>query len=91
VADETLTLLRFRLGLDTAEAWWHQVEGSSRAHWEFITMGCVDQARALFIRYRVKAFSFTHCTGIVVMRGLRLRDALSTDNHFVRAGFAPQP
>jgi hypothetical protein len=31
VVDETLTLIRMRLGIAAAEAWWMQIEGSSRA------------------------------------------------------------
>lgn len=91
VADETLTLLRFRLGLEVAEAWWRQVEGSSRLRWEFITVARADKARALFFRYDDKEFSFTDCTSFVVMRELRLRDALTTDHHFAQAGFIPRP
>lgn len=30
VVDETLTTMRGRLGLSAAEAWWQQVDGSSR-------------------------------------------------------------
>ena len=30
VIDETLTLIRMRLGLAAARAWWEQIEGSSR-------------------------------------------------------------
>jgi predicted nucleic acid-binding protein len=30
VVHETLTLLRMRLGLDAAERWWKQVDGSAR-------------------------------------------------------------
>ena len=29
VIDETLTTIRFRLGLDAAEAWWLQIGGSA--------------------------------------------------------------
>ena len=36
VLDETLTLLRVRLGLDAAERWWNQVDGSSRLIWEWV-------------------------------------------------------
>ena len=91
VVDETLTLLRLRLGLDAAEAWWHQVDGSSRLRWEFITLGRADKARALFFRYRDKAFAFTDCTSFAVMRELRLQEALTTDHHFAQAGFALKP
>lgn len=91
VADETLTLLRFRLGLDAAETWWRQVEGSSRVRWESITLARADKARSLFFRYRDKDFSFTDCTSFVVMRELKLREALTTDHHFVQAGFSAKP
>ena len=40
VIDETLTTIRFRLGLDAAEAWWLQIEGSDRLRIESI-----DKAR----------------------------------------------
>ena len=34
-------------------------------------------------------FSFTDCTSFVVMKELRLREALATDHHFRIAGFVP--
>ena len=34
VVDETLTLIRFRLGLAAANAWWHHIDGSARLRWE---------------------------------------------------------
>jgi len=34
VANETLTLLRIRLGIDAVETWWQQVDGSSCVRWE---------------------------------------------------------
>jgi predicted nucleic acid-binding protein len=34
-------------------------------------------------------FSFTDCVSFVVMKELRLTDALATDNHFRIAGFDP--
>jgi predicted nucleic acid-binding protein len=91
VADETLTLLRLRLGLDAAEAWWRQLDGSSRVSWEYISLARADKARELFFRYRDKDFSFTDCTSFVVMRELRLREALTTDHHFTQAGFVRKP
>ena len=84
-------MLRLRLGLRAAEAWWRQLEGSSRLRWEYITLARADKARSWFFRYRDKEFSFTDCTSFVVMRELKLREALSTDQHFVRAGFLKRP
>lgn len=91
VADETLTLLRLRIGLATAETWWRQVDGSSRLRWEHITPARADKARALFFRYQDKDFSFTDCTSFVVMRELKLREALTTDHHFAQFGFGLKP
>ena len=91
VADETLTFLRLRLGLDAAEAWWRQVDGSSRLRWECVSLARADKARGLFFRYRDKEFSFTDCTSFVVMRELKLREALTTDHHFAQMGFTLKP
>ena len=91
VIDETLTLVRYRLGLAAAEAWWAQVEGSSRVRHETIDAMRAEKARAWFFRHRDKDYSFTDCTSFVVMRELRLREALTTDRHFVQAGFDVLP
>jgi predicted nucleic acid-binding protein len=91
VVDETLTLIRMRLGLDAAEAWWQQVEGSSRVRWEWIDQPRAEKARAVFFRYRDKSYSFTDCTSLVVMRELKLRQVLTTDDHFRQLGFQVLP
>ena len=91
IVDETLTFLRVRYGLSVAKAWWHQVGSSSRVRWEYISLERADKARELFFRYTDKEFSFTDCTSFVVMRELKLRDALTTDRHFAQAGFRTLP
>ena len=91
VVDETLTLLRMRLGLPAAEAWWSQIEASSRVRWHWIDAARAEKARAVFFRHRDKEYSFTDCTSFVVMRELRLKDALTTDRHFRQAGFQLLP
>ena len=91
VADETLTLLRIRLGIDAAETWWQQVDGSSHVRWEYVSPARADKARGLFFRYRDKDFSFTDCTSFILMRELKLREALTTDHHFLQAGFGVKP
>ena len=54
----TVTTLRFRLGLDAAEAWWLQIDGSTRLRIESIDEARGERARALFFRYRDKDFIF---------------------------------
>lgn len=87
VCNETLTTLRFRLGLDAAEKWWTQVEGSSRLRFETVDLSRAERARSLFFRYRDKDFSFTDCTSFVVMKELRIRKVLTLDKHFFQMGF----
>jgi len=87
VVDETLTLVRMRLGIRAAEAWWAQVEGSPRVRHEAIDALRAEKARAVMFRHRDKDYSLTDCTSFVVMRELRLKDALTTDRHFRQMGF----
>jgi predicted nucleic acid-binding protein len=91
VQDETLTLLRVRLGLDAAARWWEQVDSSTRLRWELVDPARAEKARAWFFRWRDKDFSFTDCTSFVVMKELRLRRALTPDRHFRDAGFEVVP
>ena len=91
VADETLTLLRFRLGLDAAEKWWLQVDRSPRLRWERIDTERFEKARQMLFQYRDKDFSFTDCTSFVVMRDIRLTQVITTDRHFRQMGFQQLP
>jgi predicted nucleic acid-binding protein len=91
VVDETLTLLRLRLGLSAAETWWKQVDGTARLRWERIDSDRFEKARQLFFQYRDKDFSFTDCTSFVTMREVRLTHAMTTDRHFLQMGFQVVP
>jgi uncharacterized protein len=91
VIDETLTLIRFRLGLAAANAWWEQIDGSARLRWERIENDRFERARHLFFQYRDKDLSFTDCTSFAVMRELRLTTVITTDRHFRQVGFDVLP
>jgi uncharacterized protein len=91
VIDETLTLIRLRLNLAAAEEWWAQLEGSSRLRWEWIGMARAEKAREVFFHHRDKSYSFTDCTSFVVMKELKLKQALTTDRHFRQMGFEVLP
>lgn len=91
VVDETLTLIRLRLGLDAANTWWEQVDGSPRLRWERIDSERFEKARQLFFQYRDKDFSFTDCTSFVTMRETRLTHVMTTDRHFRQMGFQVLP
>jgi len=91
VVDETLTLIRFRLGLKAANAWWQQIDGSTRLRWERVENDRFERSRNLFFQYRDKDLSFTDCTSIAVMRELKLTTVITTDGHFRQVGFEVLP
>lgn len=91
VVDETLTLIRFRLGLAAAGAWWQQIDGSARLRWERIENDRFERARSLFFQFRDKDLSFTDCTSIAVMRELKVKTVITTDRHFHQMGFDVLP
>ena len=91
VVDETLTLIRFRLGLAAANAWWRQIDGSARLRWERIENERFERARNLFFQYRDKDLSFTDCTSVALMRELKLATVITTDRHFQQVGFDVLP
>jgi uncharacterized protein len=49
------------------------------------------EAWRYFIRHSDKLYSLTDCVSFVVMKRLRLRTALTFDQHFARAGFGTEP
>jgi uncharacterized protein len=91
VVDETLTLIRCRLGLAAANRWWQQIDGSARLRWERVENDRLERARHLFSQYRDKDPSFTDSTSFAVMRELRLTTVITTDGHFRQAGFDVLP
>jgi uncharacterized protein len=91
VVDETWTLIRFRLGLAAADAWWQQIDGSARLRWERIENDRFERAPNLFFQHRDKDLSFTDCTSIAVMRELKLKTVITTDGHFQQVGFDVLP
>jgi predicted nucleic acid-binding protein len=91
IVDETLTLIRFRLGLEAADAWWQQIDRSARVRWERVESDRFERARHLFFQYRDKDLSFTDCTSVVIMRELRFTQVITTDRHFHQMGFEVLP
>ncbi|CAB1083501.1 hypothetical protein D1AOALGA4SA_11063 [Olavius algarvensis Delta 1 endosymbiont] len=91
IMDETLTLIRMRIGIDAAERWWGQIGESPRVRWEWIDTERAEKARAWFFKWRDKSFSFTDCTSFTIMRELHIKKALTGDRHFRKAGFEILP
>ena len=91
VIDESCTLAKVRAGSRAALQLLDLVNGTAALDIEWIGADRFDRAEALFRKYRDQAFSFTDCTSFVVMRELRIEQALTTDRHFAQMGFQALP
>ncbi len=89
VLDETATLLRARgLTKQLKEFLW-LTEASQALNIEWMTPDRFAAARTFMLKHLDQEFSFTDCASFIVMKELRLIDALATDRHFRIAGFNP--
>jgi uncharacterized protein len=87
VIDETLTLVKLRTEARIALALLERIEQSPAVVVENIDAARLMAAKSMFRKHADHGYSFTDCTSFVVMRELKLTQALTTDDHFVEAGF----
>ena len=87
VIDESATLAKARAGGYAAVRLLELVEHSVGIRIEWIGPDRFDAAKRFFRKHADYGYSFTDCTSFVVMRELGLTEALTTDAHFVEAGF----
>lgn len=91
IFDETITLLRRRLGLIIAGDFGRRLKDS-----RFTTLVAVrreDEERAweLFLKFKDQEFSYTDCTSFAVMQALKIDTAFSFDRHFRTMNFQVFP
>jgi predicted nucleic acid-binding protein len=89
ILDETSTLLMARRCPSVIPALFEAVSASKACRIVWMDAERFEKAKDLFIKNIGKAWSFTDCFSFIVMRELRLREALSKDRHFREAGFIP--
>jgi predicted nucleic acid-binding protein len=89
VVAETVTLARARSGAHVALRVLDLLEQSAGLRLERIDEKRFDATKAYFRKHADHTCSFTDCSSFVVMRELRLRQALTIDEHFREAGFEP--
>ncbi len=89
IIDETCTLAKARAASYGALKLLEVVERSQAFRLVWIGEERFEAAKAFFRKHADHDYSFTDCTSFVVMRELKLREALTTDRHFAEAGFQP--
>jgi predicted nucleic acid-binding protein len=90
VFDETVTLCR-RMGHSAAVLVGEVLRDTDVADLVRVRPGDEADAWQLFRDRKDKAYSFTDCTSVVVMRRLGLHRAATLDEDFEREGFAVLP
>jgi len=87
VVAETVNLANARSGSGVAIRVLDLLEQSAGIRIEWIGVARFDMTKAFFRRHADHAYSFTDCTSFIVMRELKLTQALTSDRHFAQAGF----
>ena len=91
ILDETLTLLRFRLGIRASIGFSKRIRTSKVVQIVHVSREIEEEALDLFERYEDKSFSFTDCVSFVVMKNLDLQEFFGFDQHFSQMGFVQKP
>lgn len=89
ILEEALTLARARAGAAAALKLLEIVERSAAFSLVWIGAEQFQAAKNFFRKHADHDYSFTDCTSFVVMQQLRIRQAVTTDQHFAEAGFEP--
>jgi len=87
IVAETVNLANARGGKHIGLRILDLLEQSKGIRIEWIGRERFEVAKVFFRRHTEHAYSFTDCTSFVLMRELKLTDALTTDRHFQQAGF----
>ena len=91
IFDETVTLLRSRLGWNTAKEFGQNLKNSSFV--SIVNVKDEDEERAwqIFLKYKDQDYSFTDCTSFAVMDRLKIDTVFSFDSHFESMKFQIVP
>ncbi len=87
ILDETATLLQARRLEALVPPFFESVFASRACRIVWMDAARFGRARAAFLRSLGRGWSFTDCASFVVMRELRLTEALTKDANFEEAGF----
>lgn len=82
VFDETMTLLKRRLGSEVALRAGQQLRESLVFQRLHLTEEDEESTWKIFQRYADKAWSYTDCASLAVMQRLGIREILAFDRHF---------
>jgi predicted nucleic acid-binding protein len=82
VFDETITLIRKKLGWQTASGFGEMLRSSERLSIIPVIVEDEQKAWSIFLKYRDQDFSYTDCSSFAVMQRLNIGTVFSFDHHF---------
>ena len=82
VFDESVTLIRYRLGFVAAKSFGSGLMSGGLAKVHRVDKLDENRAWEIFTRYRDKSFSFTDCTSFSIMQRLKIDTAVAIDDDF---------
>ncbi|MSP63614.1 MAG: PIN domain-containing protein [Myxococcales bacterium] len=91
IVDETLTLLRLRVGHAVAVGFGERLLSARWCRVLEVDAPVRAAAWELFVRYDDQVFSFTDCTSFALMQSMELGEAFAFDGDFAAAGFLQVP
>ncbi len=91
VLDETITIIRMKLGHDAAVQFGQQILKSDIIEVINISEKIEKNAWTIFVKYADKYFSYTDCTSFAIMEELGLTHAFAFDKHFAQYGLVVAP
>ncbi|NWF54093.1 MAG: type II toxin-antitoxin system VapC family toxin [Syntrophaceae bacterium] len=89
VLDEIATLLVARGYTAVLANFFNRVRESEACRVDWMDADYFEKTKELFLKIPPRRWSFTDCFSFIIMKELRLRDAVSKDSHFKTAGFTP--
>jgi predicted nucleic acid-binding protein len=92
IFDESVTLIRYRLGHNPALTFGTELRASSWCRLVDVTAETRELAWSFFARHADQSFSFTDCTSFATMQSMRVSEAFTFDRRdFGAAGFVALP
>lgn len=87
VIQETMTLLMARKEIQKAKLFWSNLSESKVVRIEKIDESRFQKTGEFFCRQIEQGYSFVDVSSFILMKELKITEAVSTDKHFKKAGF----
>jgi predicted nucleic acid-binding protein len=89
VLDETSTLLLVKGHAHIIPSFFRKIFSSNALKIEYTDAERFSQVHKFFVKHLDQSWSFTDCLSFLLMKSHKISAVMSTDVHFLKAGFVP--